>query len=165
MSPKLQAKKQRVRVTNRALEARQFSTVRLPRRAEAQVPQVDVERMYDDRGREGGDSGAKRGDGNGGEQASVPSVFDPIPADPLFVVIVKSKYWPPPPLEELQARGEGAISDGFDAYDRREDDSAARKERVKVVRGELNHPRGKPRQNTLVQLDDSEDDGDRDGGG
>ncbi|RNF19288.1 uncharacterized protein Tco025E_04223 [Trypanosoma conorhini] len=148
MAPKRQATKQRVRVTNRAREARQFSTVRLPRRAEVQAAAADVERMHEDRG---------GGGGHGGGQTSAPPAFDPIPADPLFVVVAASKHWPPPSLEELQAASGAPISDGFDAYDRREDDREARKERVKVVRGELNHPRGKPRQNTLVRLDDSEE--------
>ncbi|EKF27463.1 hypothetical protein MOQ_008814 [Trypanosoma cruzi marinkellei] len=162
MAPKKQATKQRVRVTNKALEARQFSTVRLPRKAEVQVPQVDVERMYEDhdRGNRRGDE--KRGDAGGDVAAreSVPLNFDPIPNDPLFVVVAKSKYWPPPPLEELRAANGAPIDDGFDAYDRREDDRAARRERVKVVHGELNHPRGKPRQNTILNLDDSDEEKD-----
>ncbi|RNC43354.1 hypothetical protein TcCL_NonESM06981 [Trypanosoma cruzi] len=168
MAPKKQATKQRVRVTNKALEARQFSTVRLPRKAEMQAPQVDVERMYEDhdRGYRRGDE--KRGDGGGdaggvNAQKSVPLIFDPIPNDPLFVVVAKSKYWPPPPLEELRAANGAPIEDGFDAYDRREDDRAARRERVRVVRGELNHPRGKPRQNTIVKLNDSDEEKDEKG--
>lgn len=52
--------------------------------------------------------------------------------------------------------------DGFDSYDRRADDAAARKASTQIIKGELNHPRGKPRKNTIVRLSDSSDDGDDD---
>ncbi|KEG11097.1 hypothetical protein DQ04_02981020 [Trypanosoma grayi] len=166
MPPKQQAKKQRVRVTNKALEARQFSTVRLPRKSEVHAPQVDVARIYEDRAQRGSGSGSgpkdpSSGSGNNAADTGQTSslAFDPIPKDPMFVVVAKSKYWPPPPLAELQASSGVPVSDGFDTYDRREDDKQARKEHTKMVRGELNHPRGKPRQNTLVKLDDSDEEG------
>ncbi|ORC89949.1 uncharacterized protein TM35_000102170 [Trypanosoma theileri] len=172
MAPKKQVKKQRVRVTNKALEARQFSTVRMPKTSEVQTSKVDVARMFEDRdagsvatarvqsNNNTNDNSTTHNNNNNNGNAAHPSsqAFDPIPNDPMFVVVAKSKYWPPPTLEELHAETGAEITDGFDTYDRREDDKQSRQERTKIVRGELNHPRGKPRQNTLVKLDDDSDD-------
>ncbi|KAG5481965.1 hypothetical protein LSCM1_05677 [Leishmania martiniquensis] len=150
-------KPQRVRVTNKALESRQFSTVRLPRASEVPVQKADVKGMYQqlESGRCGGDAAASAGAASAAASPPFSSGFDPIVNDPMFVIVSHSKHWPPPSLEELQAQTGHDHGDGFDSYDRREDDKRARRERVRVVKGEVNHPRGKPRQNTIVQLSDS----------
>lgn len=54
-------------------------------------------------------------------------------------------------------------NDGFDLYNRVADDARAKKEHTHIVKGELNHPRGKPRQNTITRFDDSSSDGRSDG--
>lgn len=174
-------KPQRVRVTNKALESRQFSTVRLPRSSEVPAQKVDVQAMYQElegkRGAGAGHAAASRSSNSAAAAAASPSsssipaaaaaaagtAFDPIVNDAMFTILTRSKYWPPPSLEELHASTGHDHGDGFDAYDRREDDKQARKERVKVVKGEINHPRGKARQNTIVKLEDSDGSG-SDGG-
>ncbi|AYU77621.1 hypothetical protein conserved [Leishmania donovani] len=153
-------KLQRVRVTNKALESRQFSTVRLPRTSEVPAQKADVHSMYQELacGSSGGTAAASSKSASAASAAASPpssSGFDPIANDAMFTIVTKSKYWPPPSLEELHAKTGHDHGDGFDSYDRREDDKKARKERVKVVKGEVNHPRGKPRQNTVIQLSDS----------
>ncbi|KPI89307.1 hypothetical protein ABL78_1536 [Leptomonas seymouri] len=158
MPPKQQSAKkrkpQRVRVTNKTLESRQFSTVRLPRTNEVPVQKVDVQSMFQEL-----DIDATRNTTyNSAAAATAPSSsFDPIANDPMFSVVANSKYWPPPSLEELHAKMGQDHGDGFDSYDRREDDKRARKERTKVIKGEINHPRGKVRQNKIVKLPDSSD--------
>eukprot|EP00796_Vickermania_ingenoplastis_P007029 gene7029-4985_t len=91
------------------------------------------------------------------------AAFDPIRNDPVLVVVEKSSYWPPPTLEELQQRtgiklGSGN-DDGFDLYDRREEEAEARKEKQLLAahkrKGELQHPRGRPPRNTVEKLDSS----------
>lgn len=195
-------KPQRVRVTNKALESRQFSTVRMPRGGDAlQAPKANVDSLYRDVQRtttsgSGGGHGESKGERGDGQQlpqqhtrgpassssSASPSAshsgklpsssaanraasgaffeFDPIPNDPMFVIVEQSQYWPPPTLQELEEQTGVSVvgTDGFDAYDRREDDKKARQERVKRVPGELHHPRGKPRQNVIVQFDDDDDD-------
>ncbi|AIN96918.1 hypothetical protein LPMP_160440 [Leishmania panamensis] len=166
-------KPSRVRVTNKALESRQFSTVRLPRTSEVPAPRVDVNSMYKELAcgcSDGTAPASARRSVSAASAAASPSsslVFDPIVSDPMFTIVAKSKYWPPPLLEELHAKTGHDHGDGFDSYDRREDDRQARKERVRAIKGEVNHPRGKPRQNTIVKLSDgssSDDDGDEHGG-
>ncbi|EPY26122.1 hypothetical protein STCU_00176 [Strigomonas culicis] len=152
MPPKTQAKKQRVRVTNKALEARQFSSVRLPQKSEVAAVKVNVDAMY--RAQEPNSSvPAAPAPASGG------ATFDPIPNDPMFYAVENSQYWPPPTVAELQERtGVAAASaDGFDTYDRRDDEKRARQARQKIVKGELNHPRGKPRQNRIVVYESSSD--------
>jgi len=82
----------------------------------------------------------------------------------MFVIVQNSSYWPPPTLAELQRSSgvELADGDGFDQYDRRDDDQQAKRERTAVVKGELNHPRGKARANTITKLEDSSNDDDDD---
>ncbi|CAG9572077.1 conserved hypothetical protein [Leishmania major strain Friedlin] len=163
-------KPQRVRVTNKALESRQFSTVRLPRTSEVPAQKMDVHSMYQEVAcGSSGDTAAasaSKSASAASPTASSPSSsgFDPIANDAMFTIVTKSKYWPPPSLEELHAKTGHDHGDGFDSYDRREDDKEARKERVKVVKGEVNHPRGKPRQNTVIQLSDSSSSSDGDDG-
>ncbi|KPA77821.1 hypothetical protein ABB37_06638 [Leptomonas pyrrhocoris] len=143
---------QRVRVTNKALESRQFSTVRLPRTNEVAAQKVDVQSMF----RELATDPSRLTSGNSGAAVAAPSSsFDPIVNDAMFSVVAHSQYWPPPSLEALHAKTGQDHGDGFDSYDRREDDKRARKERAKVIKGEINHPRGKTRQNTIVKLSDS----------
>ncbi|CAD2212683.1 hypothetical protein, conserved [Angomonas deanei] len=114
----------------------------MPLKSEIPNPKVNVSAMYDN-----------------SDAASKPQEFDPIPNDPMFYVVENSKYWPPPSLQELhQTTGIVAENDGFDSYDRREDESNAKKERVKIVKGVLNHPRGKPPQNERKTFDSSDDD-------
>jgi hypothetical protein len=162
MPPKQQrsAKKkpQRVRVTNKALESRQFSTVRLPRTNEVPAQKVDVQSMFQELDSTRPTTSPNASVTHSNTAAAVPSSFDPIVNDPMFSIVAKSKYWPPPSLEELHAKTGHDHGDGFDSYDRREDDKKARKERAKVIKGEINHPRGKARQNTIVRLSDSDSD-------
>ncbi|CCW64983.1 unnamed protein product [Phytomonas sp. EM1] len=132
----------RVRMTNKALESQQFSTLRTPRRSEVAPQTVNVAEMFDD---------ARR--------ASAPT-FDPIPADTMFDIVTESAFWPPPSLKSLEEKTGIAVAggDGFDTFNRQEDDARARREnreREKVVLGELHHPRGKPRRNAIIKLDDS----------
>lgn len=165
MPPKQQSAKakkpQRVRVTNKALESRQFSTVRLPRTNEVPAQKVDVQSMFRELSSESRDPARVAATSTTG--TTLPSAvqpsssFDPIVNDPMFSIVANSKYWPPPSLEELHAKTGHDHGDGFDNYDRREDDKQARKERTKVIKGEINHPRGKPRQNKIVKLSDSSD--------
>lgn len=165
MPPKQQpAKKkpqQRVRVTNKALESRQFSTVRLPRSNEVPVQKVDVHSMFRELSEDSGAAPRRATPDSSTAPAaaaaapSSSSTFDPIVNDPMFTIVADSHFWPPPSLEELHARTGRDIGDGFDSYDRRQDDKAARKERAKVVKGEVNHPRGKVRQNVIVKLEES----------
>lgn len=155
-----------MRVTNKALESRQFSTVRLPRTHEAPTQKVDVQSMFVELG-EGSAvpshntaaTTANTAPATAAAAAAAPSSssFDPIVNDPMFSIVATSLYWPPPSLEEVHARTGRDIGDGFDSYDRREDDKQARKDRAKVIKGEINHPRGKVRQNTIVKLADSSD--------
>nr|CCC92322.1 conserved hypothetical protein [Trypanosoma congolense IL3000] len=164
MAVKKQVKKQRVRMTNKAVEGLRFSTVRMPAKSETQRQTADIDRLLSERHSKS-DGIEERGGRAVVERAaavdpkeglSSSSVFDPISSDPMFIVVEKSKYWPPPTLQELHAsKGVEMSGDGFDPYDRRQDDQQARKERAKVVRGELNHPRGKPRKNMLVSLESS----------
>ncbi|GET87396.1 hypothetical protein, conserved [Leishmania tarentolae] len=162
-------KSQRVRVTNKALESRQFSTVRLPRTSEVPAQKVDVHSMYQELAcaSSGGTPAASASKSTGAVSsaslAHSSSGFDPIANDAMFAIVTNSTYWPPPSLEELHAKTGHDHGDGFDSYDRREDDKKARKERVKVMKGEVNHPRGKPRQNTIIQLSDSTSSDDDDG--
>lgn len=143
-----------MRVTNKALESRQFSTARLPRTSEVPAQKVDVHSMYQELGcRSSG--GTTAASSSKLASAAYSSGFDPVSSDAMFTIVAKSKYWPPPSLEELHAKTGHDHGDGFDSYDRREDDKKARKERVKVAKGEVNHPRGKPRQNTVIHLSDS----------
>lgn len=162
-------KPQRVRVTNKALESRQFSTVRLPRTNEVPAQKVDVQSLFQEldgdrvRRPQPPSSVANSSTGSGAATTTATtnttgaasSSFDPIVNDPMFSIVTNSQYWPPPSLEELHAKTGHDHGDGFDSYDRREDDKQARKERTKVIKGEINHPRGKARQNTIVKLEDS----------
>lgn len=160
-------KPQRVRVTNKALEGRQFSTVRLPRTNEVPAQKVDVQAMFQELDSDHtrrpqnttAAAAAAAAASHASVQAAAPSSsnFDPIVNDPMFSVVAHSQFWPPPSLEELHARTGHDHGDGFDSYDRREDDKQARKERAKVIKGEINHPRGKARLNTIVKLADSSD--------
>lgn len=144
---------QRVRLTNKTLEGRQFSSVRLPRTSEVPAQKINVDAMYEDLAHQPAATTSSFTDGGA-------ATFDPIPSDSMFYIVSNSKYWPPPSLEELQQSTGIAVlgTDGFDAYDRRADDTSARQERAKVVKGELNHPRGKARKSTVTKLDDSSDD-------
>ncbi|KAK7197689.1 hypothetical protein NESM_000720700 [Novymonas esmeraldas] len=159
-SAKTKGKSQRVRVTNKALESRQFSSVRLPRTSEVPAQKVDVDAMYSELAAGHGTAAAAAA----ASPSSSAAVFDPIVGDSMFTIVARSKYWPPPSLEVVHAATGHDHGDGFDAYDRRDDDRQARAERVKMVRGEVNHPRGKPRKNTIVALTDSDDDDDDRGG-
>lgn len=184
MAGKHQKKKpQRTRVTKKALESQQFSSVRLPRGNEGPAQKVDLQAMYRDVDPTQemppattasssatadtatpiimrGSSGASLNGMTSSTSNSTTCGFDPIQNDAMFIVVKHSKYWPPPSIEDLHKKTGNDHGDGFDAYDRRDDDSNARSERSKVVKGELNHPRGKPRKNTIVKLDnDSSDDG------
>lgn len=134
-------KKQRIRPTNKSLESQRFSSVKMPKGNEvtgvnAHIHEVD-------------------------KLTSSGMAFDPIPNDGMFTVVENSKYWPPPSLEELQqSSGIATLAgDGMDMYDRREDDAAAKKEKIKILKvmGEVNHPRGKGAKNVKVKLDDDDE--------
>lgn len=137
---------QRRRETTRSAEGRQFSTVGKVSR----LPEVRAKPNKMDFGQ--GDSGAKT------EEAGATASFDPIRDDPVFAVVQYSKFWPPPPLSSLVSASAGTAVDAagvgeMDMYDRRADDVKAKAETLKNIRGEVNHPRGKARQNTKVALD------------
>lgn len=157
-------KRQRTHTTNRSVEAQQFSSVRLPRSSEVQPQKVNVDAMHADVSG-GGGYGIRPTPSSSPAGGGAAAVFDPIPNDPMFYPVEGSRYWPPPSLEALQkATGVSVVgTDGFDSYDRRADDETARKEKAKVVKGELNHPRGKARKNVIVKLSNSDSD-DEDGG-
>lgn len=84
--------------------------------------------------------------------------FDPIPNDPMFEPVLQSSYWPPPKLSALESSTGISVvgTDGFDSYDRRADDKLASRSSSNIVKGELNHPRGKERRNTIIKLDSDE---------
>lgn len=135
---------QRVRITNKGLEAQRFSTVRMPAKSEAVS---SASQMH-------------------APEKSI--AFDPIPQDGMFNIVESSSYWPPEPLESLLGSGSGSgdatqlSADGMDMYDRRADDADAKKEKMKVAKqiklaGELSHPRGKGTKNVKVNLGDDSD--------
>lgn len=144
--------KQRVRVTNKGVEAQRFSTVPLSQlRREADPskvlpsasPAASSSQQLKNVLAEGGHA-------DGG--------FDPIVSDATFSIVASSSYWPPPTLEALQkSSGVEVKGDGFDDYDRRDEEAAARKEKASEMKkkGELQHPRGKQRKNVVEKLDDS----------
>lgn len=147
-------KHQRVRVTNKAMEARQFSTVRLPRQSEVKdkskpVFVDDVQRAQQHRQLQ------QEQEHKQAAPSTQSADFDPIRNDGMFVIVQSSKLWPPPPLVE----GDHA---GMDQYDRRGDDAAAAKQAAvtvaKVKRGEVRHPRNKPASNARVVLDEQPSD-------
>jgi len=128
------AANQRVRKTQASIEAQQFSSVRLPRKPEVIQNTSAIT--------------------NAAETAGAD--FDPIPNDGMFVIVENSSYWPPPPLASIRPTTEDVdAGDGMDLYDRRKDDRVA-KARATKLKGELNHPRGKPKANSKVVF--SEDD-------
>lgn len=153
-------KRQRVRMTNKGLEAQQFSTVRpshlsgaasLPANSATSNPQQLQNILTEHKSTAASAS------------SSASAVFDPITNDSTFVVVERSAYWPPPSLEELQeSTGVKISGDGFDTYDRREEEAVPRKEKTAAmkIKGELQHPRGKPRINKIEKLDTSSDDED-----
>eukprot|EP00796_Vickermania_ingenoplastis_P007034 gene7034-4987_t len=129
-------KRQRVRLTNKGAESQQFSTVRpsalkgggtIPASYAATTNAQQLRNIHSER--EGGAAAPLS------SSSATPgaAAFDPIRNDPVLVVVEKSSYWPPPTLEELQQRtgiklGSGN-DDGFDLYDRREEEAEARKEK------------------------------------
>eukprot|EP00796_Vickermania_ingenoplastis_P000136 gene136-82_t len=133
---KQERKRQRVRLTNKGAESQQFSTVRpsalkgggtIPASYAATTNAQQLRNIHSER--EGGAAAALS------SSSATPgaAAFDPIRNDPVLVVVEKSSYWPPPTLEELQQRtgiklGSGN-DDGFDLYDRREEEAEARKEK------------------------------------
>lgn len=170
MAPKSQPqkserKRQRVRPTNKGLEAMQFSTVRpsslahadaLPATSSAASPRLLQHLMSDSSQRSPAPT-------------SKSETFDPIQNDPVLVVVPNSTYWPPPSLEELQERSGVKVSgsDGLDLYDRREEEAEAKRAKAAAMKeerrkGELQHPRGKPRKNVVEKLDSSSCSGDDD---
>ena len=121
-------KPQRVRTTNRAKEAKQFSSVRLPRRSEMPMTNVTMH--------------------------STPTLdFDPIPSDSMFSIVANSKYWPPVPLEELRGSWGALNADGMDLFDRREDEARGCREKIAKISGEVNHPRGKARKQEKIKFE------------
>lgn len=163
----------RARTTQRSVEAKQFSSVRLPKKSELTNTTHKTIHLHDQ-------------DGAAAPAASSTAMaFDPIPNDGMFIIAEASEYWPPPPLEELaaayakeqatipnahgQVRTEeeirkaavGMSSDGMDLFDRRADDKQSHKDAKKIIKqkGELFHPRGKQAVNVKVTFggdDDSE---------
>ena len=121
----------RVRTTKRSLEAKQFSSIPMPKSDEVQGANAHIH-----------------------EKVQPGSTFDPIPNDPMFTVVTNSKYWPPPPLADLGTLEGENLAGGMDLYDRRADEAAAKKAKVARVEGELNHPRGKTAKNVKVSFDE-----------
>jgi hypothetical protein len=130
------AKKQRVRLTNRGREAQRFSSVRKPRGGDVVHGNAEIHSMT-------------RGEADR---------FDPIPGDGMFTIVESSAYWPPPSIAALEESlgPQTHLTDGMDMFDRREDERCARKETLKKIKGELRHPRGKLAQNSKVQFDENE---------
>ena len=145
--------KQRVRQTNKSIEAQRFTTVKLPRSSEVNAP-----------------SRIHEVDANSGAQGTAAGGFDPIPNDGMFTIPTTSQYWPPPPLEALlqeynaaaRAAGDNSVTElsteGMDMYDRRADDAAAKAAKLKIVKvaGEVVHPRGKQAKNSKVLFEADE---------
>jgi hypothetical protein len=178
----------RIRTTNRALESRQFATVRMPRRSEVSGSRtLAPELRAGEAGRKAvamsqrsklekkmataAKGGVAATDGDATKKRVGPSTtptfenvtaaaaeslkFDPIPNDPTFLEIHDSKLWPPPPLDAATLALAGA--GGLDQYDRRDDEAAARKQRVKAMAGEVSHPRGRVPKNAKQTFEDSDD--------
>uniref|UniRef100_A0A7S1M5M6 Uncharacterized protein n=1 Tax=Neobodo designis TaxID=312471 RepID=A0A7S1M5M6_NEODS len=187
----------RIRTTNRALEARQFSTVRVPRSAEVKTAnerglapelrageagrkaladqqrskaQSKAEKLQRDTKRaatatstfEGIDASAPIGADTTTKRAGAAAAgtsgshgFDPIPGDATFTIVENSRYWPPKPLDKatLAKAGAGAM----DQFDRRDDEAAAKRAKVKAAAGEIRHPRGRQPKNAKVTFDDDEE--------
>lgn len=143
-------KTQRIRPTNKSLEAQRFSSIKMPRSSEllstsSAAASKKQQQIHEE------DLVQKQG----GAPSSADAAFDPIPNDPMFSIVENSKYWPPMSLEELQkSSGMTLAADGMDLYDRREDDANAKKEKVAKMKGEVNHPRGKATKNVKVSFDD-----------
>lgn len=103
------------------------------------------------------------------DRSAVTASFDPIAVDSAFVIVNPSSYWPPPTLASLREAagfsGEAVVEDGFDMYDRRDEERQAKKEKMAALKkkGELHHPRGKERKNTVETLDDSSSEAESDG--
>jgi hypothetical protein len=144
--------KNRVRSTKRSEEGRQFSSIKVPRKAE--VKAANQSALPVDLRRDGGGHGAApRGQ----------DYFDPLSSDATFVVVEHSEFWPPPSLEQLLGKEAAANPDGaMDMYDRGQDDAANKRERVAKQIGEVNHPRRKAKRNTKVAFGDDDDDDDDD---
>lgn len=137
-----QRKHARSTKTKKAAESRQFSSVALPRKSEVCAPAQLATHMrsttsVEDRIRH-----------EHGEAVSTSSVFDPIPGDGMFIVVQNSQYWPPLVLASESGLGQ------MDMYDRLGDDERSKSQHVKKAKGEISHPRGKPRRNKRTALDD-----------
>lgn len=165
----------RVRTTQRSMEAKQFSSVKLPRKSEMDASTHKTIHLHDQEGTTTPSAG-------GGASSSM--VFDPIPNDGMFMIPEESEYWPPPPLEDLaaayakeqatvpgpngQLRSEedirkaavGMSADGMDLFDRRADDKQSQKDAKKIIKqkGELSHPRGKTAVSSKVSFDAEDSD-------
>lgn len=81
----------RVRPTQRSLEAKQFSTVRLPRGSEVAVNRNSIHEQYE----------SMENPNVGNIPSTSAGGFDPISNDGMFTVVANSRYWPPMPLEQL----------------------------------------------------------------
>jgi hypothetical protein len=125
----------RVRATKRSLEAKQFSSIPLPRTSEVTGANAHIHEVV-------------------AAPSSGAAVFDPIPNDGMFFIVANSKHWPPPPLADLGALDGNNMAGGMDLYDRRADEAHAKKAKVARIEGEVNHPRGKATKNTKVAFDD-----------
>lgn len=166
--------------TNRAQDAKRFSTIKFPKKAEVKTAN---QRALAPELRAGGPSAAElasrqaimkkptttitENDSQQQQQASSSSApFDPIPQDPVFFLVENSKYWPPPPLKNANKNGEEDASGMglMDQFDRQDDEKQKRKHAEKLAKqqkkenpGELVHPRGKAAVNLKVKLDSDSD--------
>ncbi len=131
----------RVRATKRSLEAKQFSSVALPRASEVTGANAHIH-----------DAAVA---GGAASSSSLSAAFDPIPNDAMFFIVAASKHWPPPSLAEMSVALDGDnMAGGMDLYDRRADEAEAKKAKIARVEGEVNHPRGKVTKNSKVSFDD-----------
>ena len=132
MVKKEHRKAPRVRATNKSLEAKQFSTVRLPRKAEVRAANEGT--LPDDMRAHGAFGAAPKKPATTAP-AATSADFDPIPNDGTFVIVENSKHWPPPKLDEvLLQRAGGRLVDGLDTYDR-SDDAGARVSSATLAKG------------------------------
>jgi hypothetical protein len=175
----------RIRMTNKAIDSQRFSTVKPPRKNEVgssvvgaaprtlapalragEKGRVAFAQQQQQQQRAKEETVTKRAtpdptfdsaDGGRSERKNAPSsstAFDPIPNDPTFIIIADSQYWPPPPIDPATLQRDC----GLDQYNRLGDEATAKASKLRLIGGDLNHPRGRPPKNSKKTFDDDDDD-------
>ena len=138
----------RIRTTNKALDAQRFSSVKVPRSAEVQPSKTLAPELRAGAGGRAAEAQSRKSQDLAGKKPA--EAFDPIPNDGTFIVVEESKYWPPPAMSPEQLK-----ACGMDLFDRREDEHIAKRDRLKAA-GELRHPKGRGSTNSKVTFSDNE---------